>query len=107
MQLTACARTRGKPSSPGDPSAPVESVPRVRTRAIHPGDLVLVDRLGRVFYAKVLGAERAGALRVQPLDRRVTYRSARAREIVDHWSHNRADRDERPPAAQLQLSGIT
>jgi hypothetical protein len=44
----------------------------VRTCAIHPGDLVLVDRLGRVFYAKVLGAERAGVLSVQPLDRRVT-----------------------------------
>ena len=79
----------------------------MRTRAIDSGDLVLVDRLGRVFYARVLGAERAAVLSVQPLDRRVTYRSARAREIVDHWSHNRADRDQRPPAAQLQLGAIT
>jgi hypothetical protein len=89
------------------PSTAADSVPRVRTRAIDPGDLVLVDRRGRLFYARVLGAERAGVPSVQPLDRRMTYRSARAREIVDHWSHNRADRDERPPAAQLQLGAIT
>jgi hypothetical protein len=78
----------------------------MRTRAIHAGDLVLVDRLGRVFYAKVLGSERAGVLTIQPLDRRVSYRSARAREVVDHWAHLREDRAERPPAAQLQLDGL-
>jgi len=75
----------------------------VRTRGIHAGDLVLVNRLGRIFYAKVAGLERAGVLAVEPLDRRVSYRSARAREIVDHWSHSRPGRDERPLLAQLQL----
>jgi hypothetical protein len=78
----------------------------VRTRAIHPGDLVLVNRLGRLFYARVSGLERAGVLALEPLDRRVTYRTARAREIVDHWSHARADRDERPSRAQLRLEGV-
>ena len=75
----------------------------VRTRAIHPGDLVLVDRRGRLFYAKVAGLEQAGVLAIEPLERRVTYRTAKAREVVDHWAHSRADRDERPPSAQLRL----
>jgi hypothetical protein len=78
----------------------------MRTRGIHPGDLVLVDRLGRVFYAKVLGAERAGVLAVQPLDRRITYRSAKAREVLDHWAHTRPSPDERPPKTQLTLDGL-
>ena len=76
----------------------------MRTRAIHPGDLVLVNHLGRLFYAKVAGSERAGVLVVEPLDRRVTWRSAKAREILDHWSHAR--RGERPSRAQLQLEDL-
>ena len=75
----------------------------MRTRAIHPGDVVLVAHLGRLFYAKVVGHERAGVLAVEPLDRRVSYRSAKAREVLDHWAHARGDRDERPSRAQLQL----
>ena len=75
----------------------------MRTRAIHPGDLVLVDRRGRRFYARVGGLERAGVLAIEPLDRRVSYRSAKAREVVDHWAHARGDRDERPSRAQLAL----
>jgi len=65
MPQRALATPGGKAVPRGDPSAPVESVPLVRTRAIHPGDLVLVDRLGRLFYAKVLAAARAGVLSVQ------------------------------------------
>jgi hypothetical protein len=75
----------------------------VRTRGIHTGDLVLINRLGRIFYAKVGGLERAGVLAIEPLDRRVTYRTAKAREIVDHWSHSRLGLDTRPSRAQLQL----
>ncbi len=75
----------------------------MRTRAIHPGDVVLVSHLGRVFYAKVAALERAGVLAVEPLDRRVSYRTAKAREVVDHWAHSALGRDERPPVAQLQL----
>jgi hypothetical protein len=35
---------------------------RVRTRATHPGDLVLVSKRGRLFYARVLGAGATGGL---------------------------------------------
>ncbi len=79
----------------------------MRTRAIHPGDLVLVNRLGRLFYARVGGVERSGVLAVEPLDRRVTYRTAKAREIVDHWSHRGMNRDDRPSRAQLALDGVS
>lgn len=75
----------------------------VRTRTIHPGDLVLVSHLGRLFYAKVAGLDRAGVLAVEPLDRRVTYRTAKAREVVDHWAHNGLGREDRLSVAQLQL----
>ena len=75
----------------------------MRTRAIHAGDLVLVNHLGRLFYAKVAGSLQAGVLAIEPLDRRVTYRSAKAREVADHWTHSTLGRDDRVPVAQLQL----
>jgi hypothetical protein len=53
-----------------------------------------------------VGHERAGVLRVEPLERHVTYRSVKAREVVDHWTHAAAGRDERPPDAQLAFDGL-
>ncbi len=79
----------------------------MRTRAISPGDLVMVNKRGRVFYARVLGTGAAGGLSVEPLDRRISWRQASAREVIDHWTHARPDRAERPPAGQLALEGIT
>jgi hypothetical protein len=78
----------------------------MRLRAVHPGDVVLANHKGRVFYARVVGHERAGVLRVEPLERHVTYRSVKAREVVDHWTHTGSARDERPPDAQLAFDGV-
>lgn len=78
----------------------------MRTRAIQPGDLVLVNHKGRLYYAKVVGLGQAGVLQVEPLDRRLSYRSARAREIVDHWTHARPDRSDRPSSDQPPLEGF-
>jgi hypothetical protein len=78
----------------------------MRLRAVHPGDVVLANHKGRIFYARVVGHERAGVLRVEPLERHVTYRSVKAREVVDHWTHAAAGRDERPPDAQLAFDGL-
>ena len=44
------------------------------------GDIVLCDRMGRVFYAIV----------VDPIDRRVTYRHVKAREVLGIWRKSRA-----------------
>jgi hypothetical protein len=71
----------------------------MRLTAIKPGDIVQCNKKGRLFYAKVVGAGVVGTLRVQPLERNISYRHVTANEIVDHWSHNIATRraDRRPP----------
>ena len=50
--------------------------------------------------------QRLEVQRVEPLERHVTYRSVKAREVVDHWTHAAAGRDERPPDAQLAFDGL-
>ena len=79
----------------------------MRTRAIAAGDLVLVSKRGRLFHARVLGAGVAGGLTVEPLDRRITWRQANAREIVDHWTHARRDGGGRADSAQLTFDGMS
>ena len=78
----------------------------MRLRSVHPGDVVLANHKGRVFYARVVGPERAGVLRVEPLERHVTDRSVRAREVVDHWTHASSTRDDRHSDAQLAFEGL-
>ena len=57
--------------------------------AVKRGDIVLCDRMGRVFYALVV--ERNGReLEVDPIDRRVTYRRVKAREVLGIWRKSRA-----------------
>jgi hypothetical protein len=81
-------------------------MPGVRTRGIHPGDLIMVNKRGRVYYARVLGAGATGGLTVEPLDRRISWRQATAREVIDHWAHAGADRAGRPPDGQLNLEEV-
>ena len=70
----------------------------MRTRAIHRGDIVLVNKKGRLFHAKVQGLGATGGFAVVPLERNVSYRQANAREIVDHWAHAAPDRGADPVA---------
>jgi hypothetical protein len=78
----------------------------VRLEGIQAGDIVEVDRLGRRFHALVSG-NAADGLGIQPLDRRVTYRSCRAHEVVAHWAKRgrpRATSDLLEPSVlQLEL----
>ena len=53
------------------------------------GDIVLCDRMGRVFYAIVI-ERRERELEVEPIDRRVTYHHVRAREVLGIWRKSRA-----------------
>lgn len=57
----------------------------MRLEGIQLGDIVEVDRLGRRFHALVIGTS-GGGLGIQPLDRRITYRSCRAHDVIGHWS---------------------
>ena len=58
----------------------------MRLEGIQAGDIVEVDRLGRRFHALVTGSGGAGGLAIQPLDRRITYHSCRAHEVLGHWA---------------------
>jgi hypothetical protein len=82
----------------------------VRLEGIQAGDIIEVDRLGRRFHALVI-SNAAGGLSVQPLDRRVTYRSCRAHEVMAHWAKRGRPRatDEplEPSPLQLELDTTT
>jgi hypothetical protein len=68
----------------------------MRLEGIGTGDIVEVDRLGRRFHALVSGVA-PGGLSIQPLDRKVTYRSCRAREVLNHWSRRGRPRSTSEP----------
>jgi hypothetical protein len=72
-------------------------VPLVRTLSIKPGDIVEVDKKGRRLHGLVLAVERDGEVRFEPLCRGVSWRSARSREVVRHWSRGRRMRGAADP----------
>ncbi len=78
----------------------------MRLEGIESGDIVEIDRLGRRFHAIVSGIT-AGGLAIQPLDRKVTYRTCRAREVIAHWSKRGRPRTTsdplEPEVLQLEL----
>ena len=78
----------------------------MRLEGIETGDIVEIDRLGRRFHALVAG-NAPGGLSIQPLDRRVSYRSCRAREVVAHWAKRGRPRTTSDPleprVLQLEL----
>jgi hypothetical protein len=76
----------------------------VRLEGIQIGGIVEVDRLGRRFHALVTG-NTSGGLPIQPLDRRFSYRSCRARDVIAHWAKRGRPRatDEPLEPSPLQL----
>jgi hypothetical protein len=56
---------------------------------VRPDDIVLADRKGRRFYA-IVTERRERELEVEPIDRRVTYRRVKAREVIGIWRKSRA-----------------
>lgn len=80
-------------SSPGG-TAPGSSTRRqttpstgdpVRTTSIQSGDVVLVDKRGDRFLA-IVNAKTPHGLQIAPVERRVTYRTARPTEVHGHWA---------------------
>lgn len=80
----------------------------VRLEGIRAGDIVEVDRLGRRFHALV-GESAEGGLSIEPLDRRVTYRTCRPHEVRAHWAKRGRQRQAGEPLEhsplQLELDG--
>jgi hypothetical protein len=78
----------------------------MRLEGVQIGDIVEVDRIGRRFHALVSGTASSG-LSIQPLDRRISYRSCRPRDVVAHWAKRGRPRatDEplEPSLLQLEL----
>jgi hypothetical protein len=76
----------------------------MRLEGIQTGDIVEVDRLGRRFHALVTGNANAG-LSVQPLDRRISYRTCRVHDVVAHWAKRGRPRQTSEPLepSPLQL----
>ena len=60
-------------------------MPPVHTDGILPGDVVRLSVRGRVFHALVRGVDARG-LAVEPIERGISCRRARAGEVVEHWS---------------------
>ncbi len=81
----------------------------MRLEDIRAGDIVEVNRLGRRFHALV-GGSTDGGLSIEPLDRRVTYRTCRPHEVMAHWAKRGRPRagSERiePSALQLELDDL-
>jgi hypothetical protein len=69
--------------------------------AVRAGDIMEVDRKGRRFFAIVV-ERRERELEVEPIDRRVTYRRVKAREVIGIWhkTRSRNGRGSHRPAGQ-------
>jgi ATP-dependent exoDNAse (exonuclease V) alpha subunit len=67
----------------------IDIPPRVSSKSIGAGDIVLVDKKGRRFHALVteLDQQESGRfeLCLRPLDSRISYRTATVREVCDVW----------------------
>ena len=77
-------------------------LPTVRLDGIRAGDIVEVDRLGRRFHALV-DESAEGGLSIEPLDRRVTYRTCRPHEVRAHWAKRGRPRQTGEPLERSPL----
>jgi hypothetical protein len=74
-----------------------EAVPprpkRTTSKGIAPGDIVQVDKKGRLFHALVTELEQGESgrfeLSLRPLDARISYRRATVREVLAVWRRAR------------------
>jgi hypothetical protein len=70
----------------------------MRLGGIRAGDLVQCDVKGRRFHAEVTAYDDTG-LAIRPLERAITYRHVRPRQVIAHW--RKAGRPTRQPAAPI------
>jgi hypothetical protein len=112
-QLAACASRRCRTAAPWSTLTPivgravraalVRTLAGMRLEGIRAGDIVEVDRRGRRFHALV-SEHGPGGLGIEPLDRRITYRSCRAHEVTAHRvkrGRSRADSERAEPSVLL------
>jgi hypothetical protein len=72
-----------------DQSPPSPEPPRLTSKGIGAGDIVLLDKKGRRFHALVTELEQLESGRfelcIRPIDSRISYRSASVREVEQVW----------------------
>ena len=78
----------------------------MRVAPIQPGDLVEIDKKGRKVHGLVLAVERDGEVRFEPLCRGVSWRSARPREVVRHWTRAARRRGASDPDVNQDQLGL-
>ncbi len=61
---------------------------------LEPGDVVEIDHKGRLFFCLVEAID-AQQLKVKPLDRHNTWRTATAKEVIGIWRASKATRARR------------
>jgi hypothetical protein len=71
---------------------------------VRPGDIVRVNKKGRVFEALVR-AKRKGELEIEPIQRGITYTTASAREVICHWARRGRPRPPRHQRARIGANG--
>ena len=78
---------------PAEVEAPPPEPPRLTSKGISAGDIVLLDKKGRRFHALVTELEQLESGRfeliVRPLDSRISYRTASVREVQEVWRKRR------------------
>lgn len=57
----------------------------MRLDGIAPGDIVRVSVRGRMFHGVVRGTI-PGGLQVDPIERGISHRQVRARDVIEHWA---------------------
>jgi hypothetical protein len=77
----------------------------MRLEGIAAGDLVRIDHLGRLYTALVVNV-RPGELDVEPLDRNVTWRTAKPRQVVEWWKRMGRAAAARPRRGQTALEVV-
>jgi hypothetical protein len=70
---------------------------------VRPGDIVRVNKKGRVFEALVR-AKRKGELEIEPIQRGITYTTASAREVICHWAKRGRPRRPGQPAGPISAN---
>ena len=67
----------------------IDVAPRLTSKHIAAGDIVLLDKKGRRFHALVTELEQLESGRfelcIRPIDARISYRSASVREVEQVW----------------------
>ncbi|CAB4936397.1 unannotated protein [freshwater metagenome] len=77
----------------------------VRLDGIDPGDIVRVSVRGRLFHGVVRGTT-PGGLEVEPIEKGISYRQVKARDVLEHWGRRgrpraQADREVNPEQRSL------